>query len=59
MSCLTRKLQQNITQYLKKRHDLLAEKSIDNVRYELVNVGICPSHVTEDQMRDILRVAQK
>lgn len=57
MSCLTRKLQQNLIRYLKKRNDLVAQKSVESVRSELVNMGLCPSDVTNDQMRDILRGA--
>lgn len=57
MSCLTRKLQQNLTRYLKKRGDVNSDTSIDSVKHELVNMGICPSHITDDQMREIIRGA--
>lgn len=57
MSCLTRKLQQNLTRYLKKRGDVNNDTSIDSVKHELVNMGICPSHITDDQMREIIRGA--
>ncbi|GAA0855181.1 hypothetical protein [Aliiglaciecola litoralis] len=59
MSCLTRKLQQKLTQFLKKRHDLVEDKSVENVKNELIGLGICPSHITDDQMREILRNANQ
>lgn len=57
MSCLTRKLQQNLTRYLKKRGDVNSDTSIERVKHELVSMGICPSHITDDQMREIIRGA--
>lgn len=55
MSCLTRKLQQNLTRYLKRHNDVVSDKEPEAVRDELINMGLCPSHVTNDQMRDIMR----
>lgn len=59
MSCLTRKLQQKLTRYLKKRQDLTTDNSIENVKGELISMGMCPSHITDDQMREILRIANQ
>ena len=55
MSCLTRKLQQKLTRYLKKRGDVDNNTSVDTIKHELVGLGICPSHITDDQMREIIR----
>jgi hypothetical protein len=59
MSCLTRKLQHKLTRYLKKREDLMTENSIENVKEELINQGLCPSHITDDQIREIVRSASR
>ena len=58
MSCLTRKLQQNLARYLKRHNDLTANHGPEQVRMELVNRGLCPSDVTTDQVRLILKSAQ-
>lgn len=55
MSCLTRKLQQNLTRYLKKNRQFISDKPPQAVRSELVDKGLCPSCVTEEQMREMLR----
>ncbi len=57
MSCLTRKLQQNLARYLKRHSDMVSDKEPAALRNELVNRGICPSDVTEDQLREIMRLA--
>ncbi|GAA6186116.1 MULTISPECIES: hypothetical protein [Alteromonadaceae] len=57
MSCLTRKLQQNLTRYVKKHSANIADKPVECVKEELVDKGLCPSHITDDQMREILRCA--
>ncbi len=57
MSCLTRELQQRLTRYLKKNSDVISNKEPAQVRNVLVNQGLCPSDVTEDQMREIVRAA--
>lgn len=59
MSCLTRNLQQKLTRFLRKRDDLTADTSVENVKNELINLGLCPSHITDDQMREILRIANQ
>lgn len=58
MSCLTRKLQQNLTRYLKRHSDLVSSNAPETVRHELVNRGICPSDVTTDQVRLMLKSIQ-
>ncbi len=55
MSCLTRKLQQNLTKYLKRHSDLVANDDPEMIRGELVNKGLCPSHVTTEQVKMMLR----
>ena len=55
MSCLTRKLQQNLTRYLKRHSELVLPNAPDVVRNELVNKGLCPSDVTTDQVRTMLK----
>ncbi len=57
MSCLTRKLQQNLARYLKRHSDVVSNKEPAVLRNELVNRGLCPSDVTEDQLREIMRLA--
>ncbi len=55
MSCLTRKLQQNLAKYLKRHSDSYASKGPESIRDELVSKGICPSDVTTDQLRMVLK----
>lgn len=55
MSCLTRKLQQNLVRYFKRNSQLFATKAPECVREELVSKGICPSDVTTDQVRVMLK----
>ena len=55
MSCLTRKLQQNLTKYLKRHNGSFASKDPADIRHDLVSKGICPSDVTTDQMRLMLK----
>lgn len=55
MSCLTRKLQQNLTRYLKRHSNVFAARDPESIRDELVNKGICPSDVTTDQVRLMLK----
>lgn len=58
MSCLTRKLQQNITRYLKRHSSLIADGAPEKIRGELVSKGLCPSDVTTDQVRLMVKLAQ-
>lgn len=57
MSCLTRKLQQNLTKYLKRNNAIFASKDAEIIRSELVSKGICPSDVTTDQLKLVLKNA--
>ena len=57
MSCLTRQLQQNLTRYLKRHSQMLASKGPETIRSELVNKGLCPSDVTTEQVRWMLKSA--
>ena len=57
MSCLTRKLQQHLTRYI-RRHSELVEAAPENVRDELVNRGLCPSQITTDQVRLMLKTVR-
>jgi hypothetical protein len=58
MSCLTRKLQQNLTLYLQQHNEILKNEKPENVRVELVTLGLCPSDVTADQVSVIMQGAQ-
>jgi hypothetical protein len=55
MSCLTRKLQQNLIRYFKRNSQVFATQAPESVREELVSKGICPSDVTTDQVRMMLK----
>lgn len=57
MSCLTRKLQQNLTKYLKRHADLVASNEPESLRITLVKKGLCPSDVTTDQVRMMIKQA--
>lgn len=57
MSCLTRKLQQNLTRYIKKHDQCASNKSATALKDQLVNKGVCPSDVTVDQINEIVRLA--
>jgi hypothetical protein len=58
MSCLTRKLQHKLTRYLQKHSEIINGKKPENVRGDLMSLGLCPSDVTIDQVRAIIRSAQ-
>ncbi|MCC2616954.1 hypothetical protein LJ739_11945 [Aestuariibacter halophilus] len=58
MSCLTRKLQHNLARYL-KRHDTVLEQNPETVRNTLVEKGLCPSDVTTEQMRSVMKLAEQ
>ena len=55
MSCLTRQLQQNLRRYLKSHGNMANAKAPETVREELVDLGVCPSDVTPDQVSMILK----
>ncbi|WJG09414.1 hypothetical protein [Aliiglaciecola sp. LCG003] len=55
MSCLTRKLHYNLTRYLKRNNQLVSSKEPAEVRALLINIGICPSSITEDQVESIIK----
>lgn len=55
MSCLTRKLQQKLTRYMQKNTARFSSDDPECIREELVNKGMCPSDVTTDQLRIILK----
>lgn len=55
MSCLTRKLQQKLTRYMQKNISNFSSDDPECIREELVNKGVCPSDVTTDQLKIILK----
>ncbi|MFT4725000.1 MAG: hypothetical protein ACI9YP_001407 [Colwellia sp.] len=55
MSCLTRKLQQKLTRYVQKNRSGFLTNDPECIREELVDKGVCPSDVTTDQLRIILK----
>lgn len=57
MSCLTRKLQQKLTRYVQKNSANFSSTDPECIREELVNKGVCPSDVTTDQLKLIIREA--
>jgi hypothetical protein len=54
MSCLTRQLQQSLRCYLESHGNMAYAKAPEIVREELVELGVCPSDVTPDQVSMIL-----
>jgi hypothetical protein len=58
MTCLTRKLQQNLTRYLQQHNDIIKGGNPENVRVEVVTRGLCLSDVTTDQASAIIQLAQ-
>lgn len=59
MSCLTRKLQQNLARHIKKHKQFGQSESPIVLKDQLVNEGICPSHITVDQISEIVRIASR
>jgi hypothetical protein len=57
MSCLTRKLQQKLTRYVQKHSAQFSSNDAECIRVELMNKGVCPSDVTTDQLRIIIKQA--
>ncbi|WP_296048232.1 hypothetical protein [uncultured Alteromonas sp.] len=57
MSCLTRQLQQQLAKYIKKEVEVASPCDPSVVREELINRGVCPSAITEGQVRQVLEVA--
>jgi hypothetical protein len=58
MSCLTRKLQQKLTRYVQKNSSHFSSNDPECIREKLVNLGVCPSDVTTDQLGLILKEAK-
>jgi hypothetical protein len=58
MSCLTRKLQHKLTRYLQQHIEIINDEKPENVCGELMSRGLCPSDVTIDQIKYIIRDAQ-
>ncbi|MEO9943691.1 MAG: hypothetical protein ABJH28_16785 [Paraglaciecola sp.] len=56
MSCLTRKMQQQLTRYVQKNSADFSSTDPACIREDLVNKGVCPSAVTTDQLRVILKL---
>lgn len=59
MSCLTRKLQQNLARHIKKQNKFGLSKSPTALKDQLVNEGVCPTHITVDQINEIVRMASR
>ncbi len=57
MSCLTRQLQKQLVRYVQRNAKIDAPCDPAIVRSDLISRGLCPSTVTEGQMRQILEVA--
>ncbi|XOV80470.1 MAG: hypothetical protein ACFHVJ_05840 [Aestuariibacter sp.] len=54
MSCLTRSMQRQLSQYIKRNINRPWRARPDRLRSELVSRGVCPSDVTQDQLSVIL-----
>lgn len=59
MSCLTRKLQQHLIQYIRYHAQDTQTVAPEALRSKLVNDGLCPSDVTVDQMHTLMKVASE
>ena len=57
MSSLTRQLQKQLVRYVQRSAKIDTPCDPAHVRNELISKGVCPSSVTEGQMRQILEVA--
>ena len=57
MSCLTRQLQQHLARYIKREVEVVSPCNPSVIREELINRGVCPSGITEGQVRQVLEVA--
>lgn len=51
-------MQQKLTRYVQKNNSRFSSNDPECIREELVNKGICPSDVTTDQLRIILKEAK-
>ncbi|MFQ3199000.1 MAG: hypothetical protein ACI8R9_002608 [Paraglaciecola sp.] len=58
MSCLTRKLQHKLTRYLQQHIEIINGEKAEDVRGKLMSRGLCPSDVTIEQVRAMIRSAQ-
>lgn len=54
MSCLTRSMQKQLSQYIKRHVNRPWRSRPDKLRNDLVSKGLCPSDVTADQFSVIL-----
>ena len=54
MSCLTRSMQKQLSDYIKRNVARPWRQKAESVRSELVNRGMCPSSVTADQLEVIM-----
>ena len=59
MTCLTRKLQQNLARHIKKHYQSETGKPPAELKDQLVSKGVCPSDVTEDQINEIVKIASR
>lgn len=57
MSCLTRQLQQQLVRYVQRKLSVTLPCNPSQIRNELIHNGVCPSSVTEGQVRSILQLA--
>ncbi|MFS1702210.1 hypothetical protein FJ444_19950 [Aestuariibacter sp. GS-14] len=57
MSCLTRELQKQLVRYVQRNTRIDSRCDPASVRSDLISQGLCPSSVTESQMRQILVAA--
>lgn len=56
MSCLTRSMQKQLSQYIKRNIKRPWRARPEKLRNQLVTQGICPSDVTQDQFSVILEL---
>jgi hypothetical protein len=59
MSCLTRNLQNKLCRYIQKNSAEFSHQDPEGVRVALVTKGVCPSDVTTDQVRLILKQVEE
>lgn len=54
MSCLTRNMQKQLRDYIKRNVTHSEKPKAESIRNDLVNRGVCPSSVTADQLEVIM-----
>ncbi|WP_026376067.1 hypothetical protein [Aestuariibacter salexigens] len=59
MSCLTRKLQHDLARFIRKHAPSCARDDVTSVRKTLIQRGVCPSDVTEDQLLMIIETVKQ